>query len=112
MPIYEIKRAVIGTISELALKPRPSLTEIIDDLEKQLGGDKLRALICNVMQHSANSFIVHPAKAEQVPEFVAEGISFRGHPVKLTAAKATTTVVLERVPYGLNVQVLEAELCP
>ena len=112
MPIYEIKRAVVGTFPDLALKPKPSLTEIIDDFEKQLGGDRLKALMCNIMQHSANSFIVHLVKAEQVPEFVAEGITFRGHPVKLAAAKATTTVILEKVPYGLNAQVLAAELRP
>lgn len=102
----------MGTLPDLALKPKPSLTEIIDDFEKQLGGDRLRALVCNIMQYSANSFIVHLGKAEQVPEFVAAGINFRGHPVKLVAAKATTTVILEKVPYGLNAQVIAAELRP
>ena len=112
MPIYESHRAVIGTLPELCLKPVPSLNEIIDDMVGQFGLATLKTLVCNDMQHSAKSFVIHLCKKEQVAEFIANGISFRKHPVKLEEAKGTTTINLERVPYGLPVDSIVAALRP
>ena len=73
------KRAIIGTIPALALTPAPTLAGILDDLEKQLGPDIMKAQVTNIMQHSAKSFILHLAKADQVEAFMARGLTFRGH---------------------------------
>ena len=112
MPIYESHRAVIGTIPDLALKPVPSLNEIIDDLVGQFGLESLKTLVSNIMQHTAKSFIIHLCKKEQMAEFISNGISFRGHPVKLAEAKGTTSISLERVPYGLPMESIIAVLRP
>ena len=101
MPIYESKRDIIGTIPALALKPAPTLAGILDDLETQLGADIMKVQIVNIMQHSAKSFILHFAKADQVEAFMARGLTFRGHLLEFAPAKNTTTVIRDRVPYGL-----------
>ena len=107
MPIYESKRAVVGTIPALALTSAPMLAGILDDLEKQLGSDIMKAHVVNIMQHSAKSFVLHLAKVEQVEAFMARGLTFRGHLLELVPAKNTTTIILDRVPYGLP----EASIC-
>ena len=102
MPIYESKRAVICTIPALALAtPPPTLAGILDDLEKQLGVEAMKLQVVNIMQHSAKAFIIHLANAHQVEAFMAQGITFRGHLLEMTTAKNTTTVILDRFPYGL-----------
>ena len=53
------------------------------------------------MQHSAKSFIIHLANANQIEAFMAQGLTFRGHLLEMSKAKNTTTVILDRVPYGL-----------
>ena len=74
---------------------------ILDDLEKQLGADPMRQQVVNIMQHMAKSFIIHLANAEQVEAFMAQGLTFRGHLLRMSRAKNTTTVIPDRVPYGL-----------
>ena len=101
MPIYKSKRALVCTVPTLALKPAPSLAGILDDLEGQLGADRMKLMVVNIMQQSARSFILHLARTEQVLELLAEGLKYREHLLELSPAKNTTTVVLERVPYGL-----------
>ena len=102
MPIYESKRAVICEIPALALAtPPPTLAGILDDLEKQLGADPMRQQVVNIMQHTAKSFIIHLANADQVEAFMAQGLTFRGHLLGMSRAKNTTTVILDHVPYGL-----------
>ena len=101
MPIYECKRALLCTVLALALKPAPSLAGILDDLEGPLGVDCMKKTAVNIMQQSARSFVLHLAKAEQVLELQAEGLKFRGHILETSPTKNTTTVVMERVPYGL-----------
>ena len=110
MPIYEGSRAVIGTIPDLTLTPAPSLTAILDDMEQQLGESVMRGLVCNIMQDTAKSFVIHLASKEQVVEFLANGITFRSHPVKLVEVKSTANITLERVPYGLPGYAVLAEL--
>ena len=101
MPIYESKRAVVGTIPVLVLTPAPTLAGILDDLEKQLGSDIMKAHVVNIMQHSAKSFVSHSAKVNQVEAFMARGLTCRGHLLELVPAKNTATIILDRVPYGL-----------
>ena len=110
MPIYEGHRAAIGTLPDLVLTPAPSLTEILGDIEHQLGESVMRGLVCNIMQHTAKSFIIHLSREEQVVEFLANGITFRSHPVKLAEVKTSVNVTLERVPYGLPGNAVLAEL--
>ena len=62
------------------------------------------------MQHTAKSFVIHLASKEQVVEFLANGITFRSHPVKLVEVKSTTNITLERVPYGLPEYAVLAKL--
>ena len=45
--------------------------------------------------------IIHLAKDDQVEAFMAQGLIFRGHLLEMSRAKNTTTVILDRVPYGL-----------
>ena len=110
MPIYEHKRAVLCTIPALAMDPTPTLAAILDDLEGQVGADAMRKLICNIMQHSNKAFLLHLAKPEQVPEFVAHGYTFRGHQLKIDPVRSSTIVVLDRVPYGLPKEAITAVL--
>ena len=106
MPIYESKRALVCTVPVLALKPTPSLAGILDDLDGQLGVDQMKKMVVNIMQQSAKSFVLHLATAEQVIELQAEGLKYRGHLLDMSPAKNTTTVVMERVPYGLPEEAL------
>ena len=101
MPIYESKRAIIGTVPALALNPASTWAGILDDLETQIGADAMKVQVMNIMQHSAKSFILHLARADQVEAFMARGLTFRGHLLEFAPAKNTTTVILDRVPYGL-----------
>ena len=101
MPIYENKRAVICTIPSLALKPAPTLAGILDDLEGQIGSERMKSLVCNIMQHGSKAFLLHLASPDQIPEFIAHGYTFRGHQLNIQPVKSTTIVVLDRVPYGL-----------
>ena len=87
MPIYESKRAIVCTIAALALKPVPSLAEILDDLEGQFGADRMKRTVVNIMQQSAQSFILHLAKTDQVAEVMAEGLKFWGHLLEMSPAK-------------------------
>jgi hypothetical protein len=79
-------------------------------MEQQLGESVIRGLVCNIMQHTAKSFVIHLASKEQVVEFLANGITFRSHPVKFVEVKSTTNITLERVPYGLPGYAILAEL--
>ena len=81
--------------------PPPTLAGTLDDLEKQLGVEPMRLQVVNIMQYSAKAFIIHLANANQVKTFMAQGITFRGHLLEMSKAKNTTTVILDRVPYGL-----------
>ena len=81
--------------------PPPTLAGILDDLEKQLGVEPMKLQVVNIMQHSAKAFIIHLANADQVEAFMAQGITFWGHLLEMSKAKNTTTVILDRVPYGL-----------
>ena len=110
MPIYESKRAIVCTIPALALTPPPSLAGILDDLEGQIGRDKMKTMVVNIMQQSSKAFLVHLAKADQVAEFMAQGLTFRGHLLEMAPAKNTTTVIVERVPYGLPEEALSGVL--
>ena len=101
MPIYEHKRAVLCTIPAMALTPAPTLAGIFDDLESQMGSQKMKNQVCNIMQHGNKAFLLHLASSEQVPDFVAYGYTFRGHQLHVAPVKSTTIVVLDRVPYGL-----------
>ena len=101
MPIYEHKRAVLCTIPAMAPTPAPTLAGILDDLESQMGSEKMRTLVCNIMQHGNKAFLLHLASMDQVPDFVAHGYTFRGHQLHVAPVKATTIIVLDRVPYGL-----------
>ena len=101
MPIYESKRAIIGTVPALALNPAPTLAGILDDLETQIGADAMKVQVMNIMQHSAKSFILHLVRADQVEAFMARDLTFRGQLLEFAPAKNTTTVILDRVPYGL-----------
>ena len=101
MPIYENKRAVICTIPSLALKPAPTLAGILDDLEGQIGSERMKSLVCNIMQHGNKAFLLHLASPDQIPEFIAHRYTFRGHQLNIQPVKSTTIVVLDRVPYGL-----------
>ena len=101
MPIYESKKAVVCTIPALALTTAPTLAGILDDMEKQLGADAMKTQVVNIMQHSAKSFVLHLAKADQVEAFMASGLTFRGHLLELAPAKNTTTIILDKVPHGL-----------
>ena len=110
MPVYESRRAVVCVIPALALTPPPSLAGILDDLEPQLGVDKMKSTVVNIMQQSANSFILHLAHNDQVADFMAMGLTFRKHLLEMSPAKNSTTVILERVPYGLPEAALTASL--
>lgn len=110
MPVYESRRAVICVIPALALTPPPSLAGILDDLEQQLGADIMKKTVVNIMQQSAKSFLLHLAQVDQVTEFMAMGLKFRNHLLEMSPAKNTTTVILERVPYGLPDEALITSL--
>ena len=110
MPIYESKRAIVCSIPALALTPPPSLAGILDDLEGQIGGDKMKTMVVNIMQQSSKAFLVHLANADQVAEFVAHGLTFRGHLLEMAPAQNTSTVIVERVPYGLPEEALSGVL--
>ena len=99
--LYIFFACVVCTVPVLALKLAPSLAGILDDLEGQLGVDRLKKTVVNIMQQSAKSFVLHLATADQVLELQAEGLTYRGHILDMSPAKNTTTVVMERVPYGL-----------
>ena len=101
MPIYEHKRAVLCTIPAMALTPAPTLAGILNDLESQMGSEKMKTQVCNIMQHGNKAFLLHLASTEQVPDFVAHGYTFRGHQLHVAPVKSTTIIVLDRVPYGL-----------
>lgn len=101
MPIYESKRATVCKIPALALTPSPTLTGILDNLEGQIGVDPMKPTIVNIMQQSASSFILHLAKSELVTGFMAHCYTFRSHLLEMAQAKNTTTVIVERVRYGL-----------
>ena len=87
--------------SPCAGNPPPTLVGILDDLEKQLGVEPMKLTVVNIMQHSAKSFIIHLANANQIDAFMAQGLTFRGHLLEMSKAKNTTMVILDRVPYGL-----------
>ena len=70
----------------------------------------MKKLICNIMQHGNKAFLLHLAKPEQVPEFVAHGYTFRGHQLKIDPVRSSTIVVLDRVPYGLPKEAITAVL--
>ena len=110
MPIYESRRAVICAISDLALTKPPSLSELIDDLGAQLGELQMKKVVVNIMQLSSKSFVLHFASSEQVQELIANGLSFCKHPLALKMAKASISVTLERVPYGIPSAVLVSTL--
>ena len=93
MPIYESKRAVVGTIPELALNPAPTLVGILDDLEQQIGVDIMKTHIVNIN--------LHLATVDQVEAFMARSLTFRGHLLEFVPAKNTSTIILDRVPYDL-----------
>ena len=59
--------------------PPPHVGGDLDDLEKQLGADPMRHQVVNIMQHSAKSFLIHLANADQIEAFMAQGLTFRGH---------------------------------
>ena len=101
MPIYESKQAIVCTVPALALTMPPSLAGILDDLEGQIGVEKMKTTIVNIMQQSSKAFLLHLATADQVAEIMAQGLTFRGHLLEMAPAKNTTTVIVERVPYGL-----------
>ena len=101
MPIYESKRAIVCTVPAMALTPPPSLAGILDDLEGQIGVERMKKTIVNIMQQSSKAFLLHVATADQVVEIMAEGLTFRGHLLEMAPAKNTTTVIVERVPYVL-----------
>ena len=110
MPVYESRRAVICVIPAMALTPPPSLAGILDDLEKQLGVEIMKKTVVNIMQQSSKSFLLHLAHVDQVVEFMAMGLKFCNHLLEMSPAKNTTTVILERVPYGLPNEALTASL--
>ena len=66
-----------------------------------MGSEKMKTLVCNIMQHGNKAFLLHLASTDQVPDFVAHGYTFRGHQLHVAPVKATTIIVLDRVPYGL-----------
>ena len=101
-----VKTGVSVYCPALALKPAPSLARILDDLEGQFGVDRMKKTVVNIMQQSAKSFVLYLATAEPVIELQAEGLKFRGHLLDMSPAKNTTTVVMERVPYGLPEEAL------
>ena len=101
MPIYESKRAVICSITTLALSTAPTLAGILDDTELQLGAEVMKTHVVNIMQNSSKSFISHLANSDQVDAFMARGLTFRGHLLDVVQAKNTTTFMLDSVPYGL-----------
>ena len=80
MPIYESKRAVVCTIPALVLTSAPALAGILDDMEKQLGSDVMKAQVMNIMQHSAKSFVLHLAKADQVEALYGQRPDFSWPP--------------------------------
>ena len=110
MPIYESKRAIVCTVPALALTTPPSLAGILDDLEGQIGVDKMKTMVVNIMQQSSKAFILHLATADQAAEIMAQGLTFRGHLLEMAPAKNTTTVIVERVPYGLPEEALSGVL--
>lgn len=75
-----------------------------------MGVDIMKSRVCNIMQQGSKAFLLHLARPEQVPEFVAHGYTFRGHQLKIEAVKATTVVVIDRVPYGLPQEAIKAVL--
>ena len=70
----------------------------------------MKTMVVNIMQQSSKAFLVHLAKADQVAEFMAQGLTFRGHLLEMAPAKNTTTVIVERVPYGLPKEALSGVL--
>ena len=112
MPLYEAKRAVIGTLPDLVLNPPPTLSALLDDFELQLGQTVMKGMICNIMQYTSKSFLLHLASPEQVQELVANGLTFRSHPVHIEPCRSITNVTLERVPYGLPGSTVMSALRP
>ena len=112
MPLYEAKRAVIGTLPDLVLNPPPTLSALLDDFELQLGETVMKGMICNIMQYTSKSFLLHLASPEQVQELVANGLTFRSHPVHIEPCRSITNVTLERVPYGLPGSTVMSALRP
>ena len=112
MPVYEAKRAVIGTLPDLVLTPPPTLSALLDDFELQLGETVMKGMICNIMQYTSKSFLLHLASPEQVQELVANGLTFRSHPVHIEPCRSFTNVTLERVPYGLPGSTVMSALRP
>ena len=110
MPVYESRRAVICVIPAMALTPPPSLAGILDDLEQQLGVELMKKTVVNIMQQSAKSFLLHLAQVDQVVEFMAMGLKFCNHLLEMSPAKNTTTVILQRVHYGLPKEALTASI--
>ena len=110
MPIYESKRAIVCTVPALALTTPPSLAGILDDLEGQIGVEKMKTMVVNIMQQSSKAFLLHLATADQFAEVMAQGLSFRGHLLEMAPAKNTTIVIVERVPYGLPEEALSGVL--
>ena len=86
------------TIPALALTTPPSREEILDDPEGQIGVEKMKQTIVNIMQQSSKAFILHLATADQVTEIMAQGLSFHGDLLEMALAKNTTTIIVERVP--------------
>ena len=70
----------------------------------------MKTMVVNIMQQSSKAFLVHLAKADQVAEFMAHGLTFRGHLLEMAPAKNTSTVIVERVPYGLPEEALSGVL--
>ena len=103
MPIYQANRAIIGTIPDEAMQPPPTLSGLVDEFEPQLK-DIMKHSFKNIMQLGARSFVIHVAKDSDVPLYIKRGLSYHGHKLHLKEAKNTTTVTLERVPFGLSIQ--------
>ena len=79
MPFMKIRGLLYAKSQLLHWLPPPHVGGDLDDLEKQLGADPMRHQVVNIMQHSAKSFLIHLANADQVEAFMAQGLTFRGH---------------------------------
>ena len=95
-------QALVSTISPLVIETASTqlitLKALIEDFLWQL--PEAKDMIVNVMQSSANIFVVHCSSGRYTVILLNTGLTFRSYPVFFAPAPNTQWVKLTRVVYG------------
>ena len=102
MDLNHARRTIYGRLNELSVKDKPaySFAAIRDDLKEQFL-DMRNIFVC-IQLLPGHRIRLNCTSEEAATYVMVNGLSFRGFPIVLTAAKFERTVRIHRLPYELD----------